>query len=163
AGTPKGARMSKVQTLRNKAGAAMRESLGARKNGHAPKAPTRSSKAPTPIAEAQSIPVKRIERDMGQPRKRFDPEKLDQLAAGMKRRGQLRPIRVRWDVKAKVWRIIAGERRWRAAMIAGLETVQAIVEDRPLSKAELMIDQLAENCLRADLEPIEQAEAFKAL
>jgi ParB family chromosome partitioning protein len=93
----------------------------------------------------------------------FDAESLDRLAKSLIARGQLQPIRVRWSQEQGKYLIIAGERRWRAAMLAGMESLQAVVIERELTPAELLQEQLVENCLREDLQPIEQAQAFRTL
>ena len=109
------------------------------------------------------IRVDRIVPDPAQPRTEFDPESLGRLAESMKTRGQLQPIRVRWDDNADRYVVVVGERRWRAAQIAGLETLACVVVTGNASPEDLLEDQLIENCLREDLRPIEQAKAFKAL
>jgi ParB family transcriptional regulator, chromosome partitioning protein len=109
------------------------------------------------------IAVDRIGRDPGQPREEFDPEALARLAESMKAKGQLQPIRVRWDEGLARWVIIAGERRYRAALLAGLPTLLCVEAKGPLSPDDILEDQLVENALREDLRPIEQARAFKAL
>ena len=115
------------------------------------------------VKDALAIEVDRIIPDPNQPRKEFDPDDLAHLAASLKDRGQLQPIRVRWDGAAERWVIIAGERRWRAAVLAGLPTLTCIETKGTPSDEEILEDQLVENCLRIDLKPIEQAYAFKAL
>jgi ParB family transcriptional regulator, chromosome partitioning protein len=112
---------------------------------------------------ALEIPADRIEPDPDQPREEFDPEALDRLAESLRTRGQLQPIRVRWDEGRGVYVIICGERRWRAARRAGLTTMSAVVVEGEIPPAELLALQLVENCLREDLKPVEQAKAFRAL
>ena len=101
--------------------------------------------------------------DPNQPRKEFEAESLRQLADSLQERGQLQPIRVRWDAAMERWVIIAGERRWRAAGLAGLPTITAVEATKPLTDDEILEEQLIENCVREDLRPIEQARAYKAL
>ena len=74
----------------------------------------------TRAKNAASIPVEKIDRDPDQPREEFDAEALGRLAESLKARGQLQPIRVRWDEGRGVYVIVCGERRWRAARMAGL-------------------------------------------
>ena len=74
------------------------------------------------LREACSIRLDRIIADPDQPRKEFDPEALDRLAESLRARGQLQPIRVRWDEGRGVYVVVVGERRWRAARLAGLES-----------------------------------------
>src|SRR5262245_22024114 len=70
--------------------------------------------------DISDIPVDRIDRDPNQPREEFDPESLERLAASFKTRGQLQPIRVRWDQENSLYVLVAGERRWRAAKMAAM-------------------------------------------
>ncbi len=112
---------------------------------------------------AAVIRLDRIDRDPNQPRAEFDAEDLGRLAESMRTRGQLQPIRVRWDDARRIYVVVLGERRWRAAAIAGLETLACIVLEGSPSAEELLEDQLVENCLRSDLKPIEQAKAFRRL
>jgi ParB family chromosome partitioning protein len=113
--------------------------------------------------DAYVIPTDKIQRDDDQPREDFDPEAMARLAESLKTRGQLQPIRVRWDEGRGVYVIIAGERRWRAATLAGLSTLTCIVHESPLEPMEFLALQLVENALREDLRPVEQALAFKRL
>ena len=117
----------------------------------------------TRIKSALLIQVDRVVPDPNQPRKEFEPDSLLQLAESLKERGQLQPIRVRWDAAMESWVIIAGERRWRAAVQAGLPTITAVEATKPLTEDEILEEQLIENCVREDLKPIEQARAYKAL
>ena len=115
------------------------------------------------VKGAFQIPPDRLAPDPNQPRKEFAPESLEQLAQSLKERGQLQPIRVRWDTALERWVIIAGERRWRAATQAGLPMVTAVEATGPLTDDEILEEQLIENCLREDLKPIEQAKAYQVL
>jgi ParB family chromosome partitioning protein len=117
----------------------------------------------TRIKSALSIEVGRVVPDPNQPRKEFDADSLGRLAESLKERGQLQPIRVRWDDAMGKWIIIAGERRWRAAVQAGLKSITAVEATGPLTDDDILEDQLIENCVREDLKPIEQARAYKAL
>ena len=98
-----------------------------------------------------------------QPRTEFDPEALERLAASLKARGQLQPIRVRWDDQADRYVVVVGERRWRAAALAGLESIACVVASGDATPEDLLEDQLVENALREDLRPIEQARAYRTL
>ena len=109
------------------------------------------------------IRVDRIAADPHQPRTEFEPEALARLADSLKSRGQLQPIRVRWEDAIGFYVVVVGERRWRAARLAGLETLACVVVTGSATPEDLFEDQLVENCLREDLRPIEQARAFKAL
>ena len=112
---------------------------------------------------AVEVPLDKIVPDPDQPREEFEPESLERLAESLKARGQLQPIRVRWDEAQGKYVLICGERRWRAARIAGIATMSCVVSEGPIDAGELLALQLVENCLREDLRPIEQAKAFKAL
>ncbi len=81
----------------------------------------------------------------------------------MKSAGQLQPIRVRFDNARSKYVIIAGERRWRAAQIAGLKTVDCIVARGDISEEEILREQVIENAMREDLKPTEQGKAFLAV
>jgi ParB family chromosome partitioning protein len=113
--------------------------------------------------DAAEIPVDRIDRDAEQPREEFDPEGLERLAKSLQTRGQLQPIRVRWDEGRGLYVVVCGERRWRAAKLAGIPTLTCIVMERPAGAGELLALQLIENALREDLSAMEQARAYKSL
>ena len=94
-----------------------------------------------------------------QPRLRFDKEKLEQLALSIKSKGIVQPILVR---RAEAgYEIVVGERRWRAAQMAGLSSIPAIVKD--FSSSDSLATALIENIQRADLNPLELASAFDRL
>jgi ParB family chromosome partitioning protein len=112
---------------------------------------------------ASLIRLDRIGADPAQPRKEFDDESLARLADSLKSRGQLQPIRVRWDDAADRYIVVIGERRYRAAIMAGLETIACVVVSGNPTPQDLLEDQLVENALREDLKPIEQAKAYQAL
>ena len=116
----------------------------------------------TKSKNAVEIPLEKI-TDRDQPRDEFDAEALGRLAESLKARGQLQPIRVRWDQGSERYMIVVGERRWRAAQDGGIALAGAVVVDGPIATAELLAIQLVENCLREDLKPVEQAKAYKAL
>jgi ParB family chromosome partitioning protein len=105
------------------------------------------------------LPIEAIRRDAAQPRKVFDEAKLRELAESIKAQGLIQPILVRKDGEG--YRIIAGERRWRAAQLAGLQEVPALV--REASDAEAFELALVENLQRTDLNPIEEAEGYRRL
>lgn len=94
-----------------------------------------------------------------QPRKTFDDDKLKELAASIKEQGVIQPIIVHRI--GTNYGLIAGERRWRAARVAGLKTISAIVKEA--TKRELLEMALIENIQREDLNPLEAAEAYKRL
>jgi ParB family chromosome partitioning protein len=106
-----------------------------------------------------SLPVEAVERNPGQPRKRFDEARLEELAASIREHGVVEPILVRRN--GQRYRIVAGERRWRAAQRAGLKEIPALV--REATDAQAFELALVENLQRADLNAIEEAEAYQAL
>src|SRR5450755_561936 len=107
----------------------------------------------------QTIPIERIRPERGQPRQHFDRPALEELAASIRQKGILQPILVRRD--GTDYRLVAGERRWRAAQLAGLHEVPALVRD--LSDEEVFEIALIENLQREDLDPIEEALAYQRL
>jgi len=156
--------MSKYDELMN-AGSSIDESLGSGPAG--PAGPTSAEplrwRGVSRAKDAVLVPTDRLRPDPGQPREDFDGEAIERLAESMKSRGQLQPIRVRWDDRQDSYVIICGERRWRAAVQAGLTTMSCVVVEGPLSAEDLLSLQLVENCLREDLKPVEQARAFRTL
>src|SRR3954451_20925193 len=108
----------------------------------------------------REVPVDLVAPNPRQPRRRFDEASLAGLAESLRQRGVLQPVLVR-PVAGGTYELIAGERRWRAAQLAGLETVPALVrdddDDRSLEVA------LIENMAREDLNPVEEARACAAL
>lgn len=114
----------------------------------------------TPEDRIEKIPIAELEPNPHQPRKHFDEAALDELAASIKRHGVIQPLVVT-PVKGGKYRLVAGERRWRAATKAGLKTVPAVVrERRELEQLELAI---IENVQRVDLSPLEQATSIERL
>lgn len=117
----------------------------------------------TQLREACLIRLERIVADPNQPRGDFDADALERLASSLKQRGLLQPIRVRWDEANQQYVIVIGERRWRAAKLAGMESMACIVVPGTATPEEILEDQLVENCLREDLKPVEQARAYQSL
>jgi len=107
------------------------------------------------------IAVDRIQPNRYQPRKQIDPIRLEALAASIRQSGVMQPILVRNGQGSAGYEIVAGERRWRAAQLAGLKELPAIHCD--LDDAGAAEWALVENLQREDLDPIERAEAFAAL
>lgn len=105
------------------------------------------------------ININEIEPNKNQPRKRFDEDSLTELAESIKLHGVIQPLIIRKD--GKLYTIIAGERRWRAARMAGLKKVPAIIKD--YTSREIMEIALIENIQRQDLNPIEEAQAYQNL
>jgi ParB family chromosome partitioning protein len=107
------------------------------------------------------IPIEQLVRGPFQPRQAFDPEKLAELAESIKTTGGLlQPIVVR-PLSDHHYEIVAGERRWRAAQLAGLSDVSCLV--RHYTDEEALQAAIIENVSRADLNPIEEAEAYQRL
>jgi ParB family chromosome partitioning protein len=111
-------------------------------------------------AELRAVPVELISPNPQQPRRMFEEEPLVALAQSLKDRGVLQPVLLR-PLRGGTYELIAGERRWRAAQLAGLETVPAMV--RPHDDAESLELALIENMAREDLNPLEAARAVAAL
>ena len=103
--------------------------------------------------------INEIEPNRNQPRKVFDEKTLDELAASIKQFGIIQPIVV--QKREDYYEIIAGERRWRAAKIAGLKEIPVIIKE--YSDNEMLEISLIENIQREDLNPIEEAKAYQAL
>jgi ParB family chromosome partitioning protein len=112
--------------------------------------------------DAYEVALDHVEPDPGQPRKRFDEEELQHLAASIRENGLLQPIVVRRTDDPTRYRIVAGERRYRAAQLAGLRTIPCLEMPRDFDPALIDQLQLVENLQRADLEPLEAAEAIEA-
>lgn len=112
------------------------------------------------IKETNMMDINKIEPNINQPRKDFDEDALQELADSIKQYGLIEPIIVQKG-KKNLYQIIAGERRWRAARIAGVKQVPVIVKD--YSDQEVMEIALIENIQREDLNPIEEAEAYQRL
>jgi ParB family chromosome partitioning protein len=163
--------MGKLEELSRLTAGNVQDSLGIGR-------PSRPAESPTPAAapsaparwqgvtkskNAIEIPLEKIVADPGQPREAFDEEALGRLAESLRTKGQLQPIRVRWDEGSEKYMILVGERRYRAARMAGLPSLSAVVVEGDLPPADRLAIQLVENCLREDLKPIEQAKAYRAL
>lgn len=115
--------------------------------------------APTGV---RVVPIESLKPNPDQPRKTFTQSDLDELAASIRDKGVLQPILVRPHPNEDgVWQIIAGERRWRSAQLARLAEVPVII--REMDDVEVYEVAIIENVQRADLNPLEEAEAFKML
>jgi ParB family transcriptional regulator, chromosome partitioning protein len=119
-----------------------------------------STESDSGVEELRHISLELISPNPRQPRQRFDEEGLAALAASMRERGLLQPVLVR-PVGDSGYELIAGERRWRAAQLAGLASIPALVRAR--DDAESLELALVENMAREDLNPIEEARACAAL
>ena len=111
-----------------------------------------------PAGELKQLPIEWLERGRYQPRREMDPEALQELADSIRAQGILQPIVVR-SLAERRFEIIAGERRWRAAQIAGLDSVPALIRD--FSDEAAIALALIENIQREDLNPLEEALAMQ--
>ena len=110
----------------------------------------------------RSIPVEHISPNPDQPRRQFDKELLDDLAASIRQSGIIQPLILRTvEGQTNSYQIVAGERRWRAAQIAQLHEVPAIVRD--YTDTEVLEIAIVENIQRADLNPVEEAAGYRQL
>lgn len=105
------------------------------------------------------VPITKVEPNPDQPRKNFDEDKLEELTESIKQHGIFQPILV--TDKGDHYMIVAGERRWRAALKAGKKKVPVIIKD--YTEEEIVIISLLENTQRDDLNPIEEAHTYKRL
>ena len=167
--------MSKAaESLQRRFGHNLSESLGVRAGGLSTSTLTPSAGIGMPretspddgrtrAREAGHMEIDRIVPDPDQPRKEFSDDAIERLSASLLKHGQLMPIRVRWNATLGKWVVISGERRYRAAIRAGLKTVACIFADSALTPSEILQEQIVENLLREDLKPIEQARAYRQL
>ncbi|MEU0060742.1 ParB/RepB/Spo0J family partition protein [Streptomyces sp. NPDC006334] len=146
------------------------------KKAPAAKKPARKAPAPAPVkkvtapqagdgqrTQLRTIPTSKIDRDPGQPREHFDEAALQELAKSMQKLGQLQPITVRYNEDTKRFTLIMGERRWRAAQIAELTQMKAVVMHGIGESRETFAMAVAENVGRADMTAVEEAKAFRKL
>ncbi len=122
--------------------------------------------AEAPRSGEQTLPIEQLEPNPEQPRKHFEASKLDELAASIRTQGLLQPIVVSPQGKSgspgeRRYLIIAGERRWRASQKAGLHEVPVVI--REIAQDDRLELALVENIQRADLNPIEEAQAYAQL
>ena len=111
--------------------------------------------------QLKAVPIELIQRGQYQPRAHIKTESLEDLAQSIKAEGVVQPVLIRPLVQGGRYELIAGERRWRAAQIAGLSTIPAII--RRVADAQAMSIALIENIQREQLNPIEEAAAFERL
>jgi ParB family chromosome partitioning protein len=112
------------------------------------------------VNPSHTLPIEYLQRGKFQPRKDMNPEKLQELADSIKAQGIIQPVIVRKLGQDK-YEIVAGERRWRAAQLAGLQQVPVVVKD--IDDRATMAIALIENIQRQDLNPLEEAEALRRL
>jgi ParB family chromosome partitioning protein len=138
--------------------------LGASRPAPAGEAPEAADAVSTAAAidgaPLRELPVDLVQRGKYQPRRDIDPESLQELADSIRAQGVMQPIVVR-PVSSSRFEIIAGERRWRATQLAGLDTIPAVVRD--VSDEAAIAMALIENIQREDLNPIEEAVALQRL
>jgi ParB family chromosome partitioning protein len=121
-----------------------------------------AANADSSSAPSSALAIETVEPNPAQPRRTFDQAELDELAASIKMHGIIQPILVRPDKReVNRYQIVAGERRWRAAKLAGLAVIPAVV--RELDDLEVLEFAIIENVQRADLNAMEEAEAYDAL
>lgn len=108
----------------------------------------------------ETLPIKQIQKNPFQPRKSFDPKTLEELTQSIKENGLIQPIIVR-ESDVFGYELIAGERRLRAAQLAGLTTIKAIVKN--ITDDDSMKQAIIENLQRSNLNPIEEAKAYQTL
>ena len=113
-----------------------------------------------PAGGPSALPISQVESCAAQPRKNFDQDKLEELAESIRQHGVIQPLTVR-KLASGYYQIIAGERRWRAARLAGLEEIPAVIIEADDRKATELA--MIENLQREDLNPIEEAEGFRVL
>lgn len=150
-------------TVKKKLGRGLDALLSASKN-QAQSNQASPAKSAAPIVdkdgELRNIPIELIQRGKYQPRTDIQEEALQELASSIRAQGVMQPIVVR-PISATRYEIIAGERRWRASQIAGLDTIPAIIKH--VSDESAIAMSLIENIQREDLNPIEEAMALKRL
>lgn len=138
---------------------AMKKGLGKGLDSMIPEKKTKAEMKEAQDKSLVEIKVSEIDPNMGQPRKKFDEDELLELAESIKIHGVIQPIIL--TKRGKRYEIIAGERRWRASKLAGLVKIPAVI--REYTDKEIMEVSLIENIQRQDLNPIEEALAFKNL
>lgn len=140
-----------------------RNALGRGLDALIPTAPAPVREPAAPSRAPTELPTNDIAPNPDQPRRRFDESELERLADSIRRYGVLQPVVVRRASAgaARPYELVVGERRWRASQRAGRETVPAVVQD--VEPRDLLEVALVENVQRRDLNPIELAQAFRAL
>ncbi|RQD77002.1 MAG: ParB/RepB/Spo0J family partition protein, partial [Halanaerobium sp. MSAO_Bac5] len=111
-------------------------------------------------SRVEEVFVDQIEANPFQPRRNFDQQALQELAASIKEKGLIQPITLR-KIKAEKYQIVAGERRWRASQMLDLAKIPAVI--RSFDDQEMLEIALIENLQREDLNPIEEARAYKKM
>ncbi|WP_373047601.1 ParB/RepB/Spo0J family partition protein [Vulgatibacter sp.] len=126
-----------------------------------PNAPAAAAQqeAPRPAGGVVQLAIEDIQPDKLQPRRRFEESKIEELASSIRSKGVIQPILVRKD--GAKYRIIAGERRWRASQRAGLKYVPVLIKE--VTERQAFELALIENIQREDLNPVEEAESYRRL
>lgn len=162
--------MNKLAKLKAVGGEAAAESMGARTKGKGkakPEAGPKLADVDPRFAGVESagtlrdIRVETIEPDPEQPRKYFDPTALDELARSLKEEGQIQPAVVYWHEGAGKYRVVVGERRYRACVKAGIASLTCRVLDSVPDPNDLPVIQLTENISRSNFLPMEEARAYR--
>ena len=138
---------------------AMKKGLGKGLDSMIPEKKTKAELKEVADKSFIEVKISEIDPNIGQPRKSFNEDELLELAESIKIHGVIQPVIL--TKRGKRYELIAGERRWRAAKLAGLAKIPALV--REYTDKEIMEVSLIENIQRQDLNPVEEAEAFKNL
>lgn len=154
-----GGKAGKGRTGGDKSSASSNESAGSDKSAAGPVNTSKTSAAKVEEQKEITVKVSKIEPNREQPRKDFNEEQLQELADSIKKYGVLQPLLV--QKREDRFEIVAGERRWRAAKLAGLKEVPVVI--REYSPQQAMEIALIENVQREDLNPIEEALAYQRL
>lgn len=161
--------MAKRDSLLSKLGSTFSESVGVR-DGEAtlPTYQDTAARRPPAVNFVRSrsdgdISVAEVIADPDQPRKHFDDTEIEHLAASIQKHGLLQAIRVRWSEVHGKWVIVAGERRYRAHLHAGIERIRCHFDAEQTDETTIRSQSIIENVLREDLTGIELAEALKHL
>ncbi|MBA3312937.1 MAG: ParB/RepB/Spo0J family partition protein [Planctomycetaceae bacterium] len=158
--------MASTRSTLEKFSSNLEESMGLREVDLSPKlspVPLNRDAGRRPLRNVGRVDINQVIPDPEQPRAEFSDEAIERLADSIREKGQLSAIRVRWSEELSKWIIVAGERRWRATKRAGLPTIDCYFHEGEISKSEILEQQLIENLLREDLQPIEEAKAFSTL
>lgn len=150
--------MSKKELLKSRLGMNMAESAGRTVSPD----DRFTGFVPSEIANGE-MALDRIMEDDEQPRKTFDDTALSELAENLRSHGVQQPIQLRWSSKHSKWMIVYGHRRYRAALLAGLETIPCTFTDEDIDESTLRVRQLVENCQRENLKAMELARGIDAL
>ena len=123
--------------------------------------PESGSRENRPAAGPLELPLDRIQPNPWQPRLELHPAELEELVASIHAHGVIQPVIVASGATADTFYLIAGERRWRAAGLAGLASIPAILKE--VTSQQMLELALVENVVRSDLSPLEEAQAYRQL